>query len=128
MSSTTGLNELEDLRLFLEERAQEYDETIDTAPGSAFDVAVIQPLIQRLGPDAYNTPIRTFALERLKREFPALVIQDGEPIDDLVIKPMQVMMDPYRRQIVQVSHNQSLANPEVLNEREADSSERGSAR
>jgi hypothetical protein len=120
MSSIAGLNELEDLRLFLEERAQAFDETIDTEVGSAFDIAVIQPVIQRLGPDPYNTPIRDFVLERLIKEFPDLVVQDGEPIDDTVIKPTQVLLEPYRRQIRQISTNQSLANPAVLNEREAD--------
>jgi hypothetical protein len=120
MSSIVGLDELEELRLFLEERAQAFDETIDTGVGSTFDLVVIQPLIERLGPDAYNTPIRTFALDRLTKEFPDLVVQDGEPIDDLVIKPMQVLLDPYRRQIRQISHNQSIANPDILNETEAD--------
>ena len=120
MSSFNALTELEELRLFLQERAQEFDESIDASLGSSFDVEVIQPLLTRLGPDPYNTPIREFILGRLATEFPELVLQDGEPIDDLVVKVNQVLLEAFRRQIQQVSLNQSVANPEALNEAEAD--------
>lgn len=119
--STTTLTEMEDLILFLQERAQEYDSDIDTGTGSAFYNAVIQPLIDRLGPDPYVTPIREFILSRLSTEFPDLVLQDGEPMDDYLVKPMQVLLEAFRRQIQQVSTNQSVIDPDVLNEREADS-------
>ncbi len=120
MSSFVSLSEIENIRLFLQERAQAFDATIETEIGSTFDIEVIQPLINRLGPDPFNTPLRRFILERLAKEFPDLVLQDGEPIDDLVVKPMQILLEPYRRQIQQVSNNQSFANPLALNEVEAD--------
>jgi hypothetical protein len=114
------LTEMDDLRLFIEERVKAYDSSIDTTVGSSFDAAVIQPLLDRLGPDPYNTPIRDFILSRLRTEFPDLVLQDGEPLDDLVVKPNQVLLSAFRRQIQQISLNQSFANPDTLNEREAD--------
>jgi len=120
MSSLTGLNELEELILFVQERVQEFDPEIDATEGSSFYSAVIAPLLNRLGPDPYDTPARQFILSRLRTEFPDLVLQDGEPIDDLVVKPTQVLIEPFRRQIRQVSLNQSVADPTVLNEREAD--------
>lgn len=116
----SSLTELEDLRLFVQEKVQEYDPSVDTELGSSFDNNVIQPLLTRLGPDPYDTAIREFIIGRLKVEFPDLVIQDGEPIDDYAVKIMQVLLTPFRRQIQQISNNQSLANPEVLNETEAD--------
>jgi len=120
MSSVTALTELEDLRLYLQERIQEFDESIDTSIGSSADSTIIQPLLARLGPDPYNTPIRDFAISRLRTEFPDLVLQDGEPLDDYAIKIMQILLEPFRRQIKQISLNQSLAEPSTLNEREAD--------
>src|SRR5262245_10930405 len=120
MTSLTGITELEDLTLFVQEKVQEYDPSIDTTTGSEFYNSVIQPLITRLGPDPYNTPIRDFILGRLSVEFPEMVLQDGEPIDDYLIKPLQVILEPFRRQIQQVSNNQSIADPSILNEREAD--------
>lgn len=119
-SSLAGITELEDLTLFLQEKMQEYDSAVDVSTGSPFYNTVILPLLTRLGPDPYNTPIRDFILGRLATEFPELVLQDGEPIDDLVVKPLQVLLEPYRRQIQQVSNNQSVADPSILNEREAD--------
>ena len=121
MSSFTGLvDELGELTLFLQERMQLYDSGVDTSEGSTFYNTVIKPLIERVGPDPYNTPLRTFIISRLKTEFPDLVLQDGEPLDDYAVKIMQVLIEPFRRQIQQVSNNQSLANPAILNEREAD--------
>jgi len=119
-TSLTGVTELEELSLFVQEKVQEYDPAIDTASGSEFYNAVILPLLTRLGPDPYNTPLRDFILGRLAVEFPELVLQDGEPIDDYAVKIMQILLDPYRRQIRQVSNNQSVADPTILNEREAD--------
>ena len=115
------LTEMADLRLFMQERIRAADPTIDTSLGSEFDTAVIQPLLVRLGPDPYNTVIREFILTRLRNEFPNLVLQDGEPLDDYLVKPLQILLEPFRRQIQQISNNQSLANPTSLNEREADS-------
>jgi len=120
MSSFTGLDEIENLRLFLQERVAEFDASVDTSTGSQFDNEVIQPLLARLGPDPFNTDLETFARTKLAQEFPDLVSSAGEPIDDLVIKPMRVLLNPFRRQVQQVSNNQSLANPSTLNEAEAD--------
>jgi hypothetical protein len=120
MSSLTGITELEDLTLFLQERTREYDASIDTTTGSTYYNTVILPLLTRLGPDPYNTPIRDFVLGRLATEFPDLILQDGEPMDDLVVKPMQILLETFRRQIQQVSNNQSVIDPTSLNEREAD--------
>lgn len=122
MTSIGVITELEDLRIYLQERVREYDSTIDTALGSTFDNTVIQPLINRIGPDPYTTGIVDFIHGRLRGEFTSeeLVLQDGEPIDDLVIRPNRVLIEAFRRQIRLIALNQSLANPELLNEKEAD--------
>ena len=120
MSSLVGITETEDLTLFVQEKVQVFDPTIDTNTGSSFFSTVIQPLLNRLGPDPFNTPVREFILGRLSSQFPELVLQDGEAIDDLVVKPMQVLLEAFRRQIQQVSNNQSFEDPSILNEREAD--------
>jgi Baseplate J-like protein len=119
MSSFTGVNDLTDLTSFIVETVNNYDSTIDTSTTSAFYTGVIQPIIDRLGPDPYDTDLRTFILDRLKVEFPDLVLQDGEPIDDYAVKIMTVLLEPFRRQIRQVSNGQSFADPTVLTEQEA---------
>lgn len=113
-------SELEVLQQFLQERMAEYDPTVDTSSGSSFDAVVVQPLLQRYTPDPYNTSIREFILARLRSEFPSLVISEGEPLDDVVVKPMQALLTPFRRQIEQISKNQSFGSPDTLSEAEAD--------
>jgi len=120
MTSFNSLSDLENLRLFLQERIRLVDPSLDTGVGSEIESAVIQPLLDRLGPDPYNVPIRDFIIGRLQTEFPDLIVQEGEPIDDYAVKVMQILLEPFRRQIKQVSTNQTLANPDQLNENEAD--------
>ena len=119
-SSFTGVNDLNDLTNFLVGCVGNYDSTIDTSTNSPFYTTVIQPLIDRLGPDPYDTDARTFILSRLGVEFPDLVLQDGEPIDDYAVKIFTVLVQPFRRAIAQVATNQSFANASVLTDTAAD--------
>lgn len=112
--------ELDETKAFLNERIQVAFPGTDVDPGSPYDAQVVQPFLSRIGPDPFDTPMREFILARLRAEFPDLVIQDGEPLDDLVVKAMTALLEPFRRQINRVTRNLSLSNPATLNDREAD--------
>lgn len=120
MATDVVLNEMANLRAFLEEAIVRADPTADVSPGSVYDTEVITPLIKRLGPDPYDTPIRDFLLGRLRAEFPDIVVQEGDPIDDYVIKILQVLVEPFRRQISLVSKNQSWQEPSTISDDDAD--------
>lgn len=120
MADEVQLSELEELRSFLAEALVRADSTTDTSPGSVYDTEVITPMIKRYTPDPFDTPIRDFILKRLASEYPDLVIQEGDPIDDYLVKLAQVLLEPYRRQIKLVSQNQSFEDPSVLTEDAAD--------
>lgn len=113
-------SEQDAFRTFLAERLVAFDPSIDISEGSAADTEVIQPTLDRLAPDPFDTPIEDFARQRLDSEFPDLVLQRGEPIDDLMVKPMRALIEPYRGQVVVIGNNQSIADPRILNETEAD--------
>jgi hypothetical protein len=113
-------SELDDLRSFIEQRLKAIDPSFDVSSGSPLDTELITPLVARLAPDPYDTPIDLFARARLKSEYPELVVQKGEPIDDTVIKPFRILMEPFRRVVAGLTRNQSLADPTQLNDREAD--------
>lgn len=113
-------SELDDLRSFMEQRFADAFPEEDTSAGSVADVKVITPLIDRLSPDPFDSPIEAFLRGRMASEYPDLVLQDGEPIDDFAIKPNRVFLEPLRRQIQAISRNQSIRDPSVLNDREAD--------
>ena len=48
-TSLAGITELEELSLFMQERVQVYDASIDTTTGSTFYNAVILPLLAMFG-------------------------------------------------------------------------------
>ncbi len=112
--------DLDELRTFLVERIRAFDSSIDTSVGSLADSEVITPLLSRIGPDAFSTPILEFLVRRAQTEFPDLVIQKGEPIYDLVFNMARLAVEPFRRQISQVRNSQSIASPELLTDTEAD--------
>jgi len=120
MSDTTTFNELENLRTFLKEALLRMDPSLDVSAGSPAEMEVITPTIERLAPDPYDTPIATFIKERLRSQFPDLLMQDNDALDDYAVKINRVLLEPFRRQIALVSKNQSLQAPDELNEDEAD--------
>lgn len=106
-------------RAFLSERLKIFDPSIDTSAGSSADTEIITPMIGREGPDIFSSPIRDLFFRRLRSEFPSLVLQVGDPMDEGLLKPAQAIISPYRREIARVRNGQSLANPKTLTEAEA---------
>lgn len=119
-NGSNNFTDLEELRLFVQERIRLAEPTVDVEAGSAIDTAVLEPLITRLGPDPYDTPLLEFILGRLQTEFPDLLIQEGDPIYDYAVNVMRILIEPLRRQIQQVSNNQSFLRPDALSDNEAD--------
>lgn len=110
---------ISDLRAFLQERLQAFDPSIDVSAGSSADMQIIQPLLQRLGPDPFSSDFATFALTKLQQEYPDMAIREGDAITDLVIKPFSVLLEPIVREITQVKKAQSLIDPTTLTVEEA---------
>lgn len=120
-SNDFNLNELDGLREYLRQAITRADPSIDVSPGSPMDTEVITPLLKRLGPDPYDTPITALIRSRLQSEFPGLILQDGDPLDDYAVKIMRILLEPFRREIKRISQAQSVANADVLSDEEADS-------
>lgn len=108
-----------DLAEFLAERLKEFDPTIDTSSGSLAQQVIIEPAVTRFGADPFDIDIRTFLIDRVKQEFP-LVDVNRTALDDLLIKPQAIMLEPFRREILSVETQQSLEDPALLTEDEAD--------
>jgi len=110
----------EEFKLLIQDALRRYDPTIRLESGSPADVQVVQPLVRRFEPDALNTDLLLFAKERLAQEYPTLQTGEGSAIIDAVIKPMQVLLEPFVREIRAIRRNQSLIDPDILNKDEAD--------
>lgn len=110
----------DDLRIFLQERLRAFDPNIDLSEGSAAMRQVVSPTVSRFSPDPLEPNFLKFALTRLQQEFPQLFTREGSALADMLIKPMQVLAEPFRREIRAIRRQLSLAYPENLNRREAD--------
>lgn len=112
---------LTDLGVFIQERLQLFDASMDVSSGSPADVTIIQPILRRLGTDPFSVDFGLFAQDRLQQEFPDLATKEGDSIVDLLIKPSIVLFDPIIREIVRVKQGQSFKDPSVLTVEEAES-------
>lgn len=110
----------QDLEAFIRERAAVWDDTGDYAPGSPFDLKVIQPVLRRLGIDPFTVDFLTFAQTRINEEHPDVSTKEGDAITDLLIKIGMLLFDPVIREIVRTRRGQSLRDPETLTIDEAE--------
>lgn len=108
------------LKEFVENRLRAYDPGIDLSSGSPAEQLVVDPIVRRYQPDPFEMNLETFIDERLTQEYPDLNIQEGSGIRDLVVKPNQLLMDPLIREVQLIKQQQSLANPDLLADSEAD--------
>lgn len=109
-----------DLQTFLENRLTVLDPSIDLSPGSPAQVQFIDPVIAYLGTDPMETDIKSFILDRFSQEYPDLFTGDPGVISDTFIKPLILMLEPFKREIQQIKKNQSLKDPSILSDDDAD--------
>ena len=109
-----------DLEVFIQERLQVFDPTIDVTPGGTADTQIVQPILQRLGTDPFTVDFITFAQDRLTQEYPDLALKEGDAITDLLIKTGMVLFDPLIRENTRIANAQSFRDPATLTVDEAD--------
>ena len=108
------------LQDFVQARLRAFDPTIDLSDGSPAQDQVVDPIVRRFQPDPFEMSIEAFIDARLKQEIPTMSIQEGTGVRDLLVKPAQVLMDPISREVQLIKQGQSLANPDLLADTEAD--------
>ena len=110
-----------ELQQFILERLQALDPTMDTSLGSPAYQQVVEPILAKLGEDPFSVDTRTLLLARMAKEYPELdVTGAGSALSSLLIAPMQLMLEPFRRELTQVRLGQSLAQPNLLSDGDAD--------
>lgn len=110
----------DDLRSFLETRLLAFDPAIDLSPNSPAQLQIITPTITRFGVDPFSTDIPTFIRDRLIQEFPDMAADNGGMTEDILSKPSQLLLEPFKRQIELVRLGGSFQNADVMAESEAD--------
>lgn len=110
-----------DIRTFLQDLLLRYDPDVDLTDGSRAQVEIIEPILGRIGSDPFDTDLETFLRERITQAFPNLNIQQTSALEDTLISPMRVFMEPLIRETKLVKLRQAVvANAERLSDDEID--------
>jgi len=110
----------DDIRSFMESRLTAFDPTIDLSANSNAQQTVIDPLIARLGEDPFSVDVAAFLKDRLIQDFPALAADGAGVLEDVFTKPLQLILEPFKRQIEASRINLSVANATLMADDEAD--------
>lgn len=107
-------SQAEAIRDLLVERLELYDPSMDVSAGSALWTQVVEPVFAQLGTDPFDTDIRSFLKDRVTQAYPTISAQDGDALVDLLITPLEVLLEPLKREIQIVRRGQSARRPELL--------------
>lgn len=111
----------QDLKEFVEARLRAFDPNIDLTAGSPAQYQVVDPIVRRFMPDPFEMSVESFILARLTQEYPDVNFRQGSGVEDLLVKPASLLLEPGSREIQILKQGQSLANPELLSDTQADS-------
>lgn len=110
----------DDLTQFIEGRLQAWDASIDLSAGSPAQIQIVQPIVDKLAEDPFSTDISKFIRDRMLQEFPEMVADNGGLLEDILTKPLQMLLEPVKREILRVRNNQSIAALDLMSDDEAD--------
>lgn len=108
------------IQSFLEDRLRALDPTIDLEAGSPAQIEFIEPVLTYLGTDPFETDIDGFISDRFAQEFPDIFAGDPGAVRDTFIKPLILLLEPFKREIQTIKRNQSIQDPTVLSDEDAD--------
>jgi hypothetical protein len=108
MANTTS--QASQIRDLLVERLEAYDPTLATGEGGNLYEQVIRPVFDALSIDPFDTDIEEFLLTRLRQEFPSVSAQPGDAIVDIVVRPLQLMLEAFKRELQIIRTGQSVRN------------------
>lgn len=109
-----------DLRTYVEQLLRRFNPDVDLSAGSPAQTELIDPLIDRIGPDPFDLDLAVFIQARVKQSFPDLAISEVDDLTDTLIGPMQVLLEPIVREIKLAKVRSDLRNYERMADDEAD--------
>lgn len=101
-------------------RLQELAPGADIREGTRIWTTVIEPVFTALGTDPFETDIETFLLTRLQQEYPSLALTQSDAVVDLLVRPLQLLLESLRREIQTVRTGQSVRNVATMREADAE--------
>jgi hypothetical protein len=110
----------DDLKNFIENLLVGFNPAIDLSPGSPAETQIVQPILDRFADDPFSVDISTFLRDRLIQDFPDLAADNGGQLEELLTNPLQLFLEPFKREIESVKINQSVINADLMADSEAD--------
>jgi hypothetical protein len=104
----------------LTERLSIYDPNASTSPGSRLYDEVIAPVMAYIGVDPIDTDVSEFLKARLRQEYPSVASEDGDAVVDLLINPLSLLIEAFKREASLVQLGQSVSNAALMREEDAD--------
>jgi len=104
----------DEIRTFIEDRLQALDPSISLESGSRAQTDFVEPVLTFLGTDPFETDIEAFIVDRFSQEFPDIYSGDPSVVSDVFAKPLQLMLEPFKRGVNILKLQQSLADPDLL--------------
>jgi hypothetical protein len=108
------------IRDLLLERLEAYDPTLDLAVGGTAYEQIVGPVFSALSIDPFDTDIEEFLKTRLRQEFPTLSVQNGDAVVDIVIRPLQLLLESFKREIQIIRTGQSVRNANQMRLQDAE--------
>jgi len=107
-------SQAQQIKDLLVEKMEAYDPTLNTGEGSAFYSQVVAPVFSAMGVDPFDTDIEEFLLTRLRQEFPSIPAEKGDAVVDLLIRPLQLLLESFKRELQIIRAGQSINNSDVM--------------
>jgi len=107
-------SQAEAIRDLMVERLELFDSSLDTSEGSPLWSQVIQPVFEALGTDPFDTDVKAFLQDRVRQAFPALSAEDGDMLVDLLVTPLEVLLEPFKREEQILRRGQSARNADTM--------------
>lgn len=104
----------------LSQLVAKYNPAIDTSSGSLFYQTVTAKVLEYLGADLVNNAPEDFIRARMAQDYPSLNFGVGSSLADVLLRPLQSVLEPLREELAAIERADSLADPSTLTDDQVD--------
>lgn len=96
------------IRDILIDALKKYNASINLSTSGRAYSEIVTPVYEALRPDVFEEEVETYLMAAIKEQYPSLELQDGDLIVDLLIRPLQLLLEPLKREINLLRKRQSV--------------------
>lgn len=96
------------IRDILIDAIRAYNPSINLSTSGRAYSEIVTPVYESLRPDMFEEDVETYLLAAIKEQYPSLELKDGDLIVDLLVRPLQLLLEPMKREINLLRKRQSV--------------------